>query len=77
MKSPKFTLSKLALLCLPATLLVATSTSAQQHIDQASSYSSPVAATLKVNKASADGRKRYIVKSRANLGRQTRPKPSL
>ena len=62
MKSPKFTLSKLALLCLPATLLVATNTSAQQHIDQASTYSSPVATTLKVNKASSDGRKRYIVK---------------
>lgn len=62
MKSPKFTLSKLALLCLPASLLVTTSAIAQQHLDQASTYASPVAASAKANQASADGRKRYVIK---------------
>ena len=62
MKSPKFTLSKLALLCLPASLLVTTSSIAQQHIDQASSYASPVAASINAGANNNDGRKRYIVK---------------
>lgn len=66
MKKPEFTLTKLALLCLPATLLVTTGATAQSHaqhsIDQASHYASPVAATLKTSQANADGRKRYIIK---------------
>jgi serine protease len=62
MKSPKFTLTKLALLCLPATLLVSASATAQQHLDQASAYASPVAATVKAGNVSTDDRKRYIVK---------------
>lgn len=62
MKSPKFTFNKLALLCLPATLLVPTSALAQPHVDQASAYASPVAAPVQAGSDSTDGRKRYIVK---------------
>ncbi|MGP9799940.1 S8 family serine peptidase [Rheinheimera sp. NSM] len=66
MKKPEFTLTKLALLCLPATLLVATGAAAQSQshnsIDQASHYASPLAATLKPSQGAADGRKRYIIK---------------
>ncbi len=61
MKKPEFTLSKLALLCLPASLLVATSTMAQQQPDGASRYASPVQAVKHSDSLSADGRKRYIV----------------
>lgn len=62
MKSNKFNLTKLALLCLPATLLAATSASAQDAADQGTRYSSPVSAKPFNGKDSADGRKRYIVK---------------
>ncbi len=62
MKKPQFTLNKLALLCLPATLLVAHATSAQQSIDQASRYASPVTTKALSTLTAADGRKRYIVK---------------
>ena len=60
MRKPQFTLTKLALLCLPATLLVATHTNAQITVDEASQYLSPVAAKLlPVEKNES---KRYIVK---------------
>ena len=72
MKSPKFTLTKLALLCLPATLLVTSNALAQQH-DQASNYASPVASTLKAGPDSADGRKRYIVKYKQQQLEMTGP----
>lgn len=61
MKKPQFTLNKLALLCLPATLLTVNAATAQV-VDHASRYASPVTATVKNQQAAADGRKRYIVK---------------
>lgn len=62
MKNNKFNLSKLALLCLPATLLAATTVSAQDAADQGTSYVSPAVAKAQSIKGAADGRKRYIVK---------------
>ncbi|HEY9043763.1 MAG TPA: S8 family serine peptidase [Rheinheimera sp.] len=60
MKKPQFTLNKLALLCLPATLLTAAATT--QAADQASRYASPVIAAAKNQQTASDGTKRYIVK---------------
>ncbi|MEH8016427.1 S8 family serine peptidase [Rheinheimera muenzenbergensis] len=62
MKNKKFSLSKLALLCLPATLLGTTAVSAQDAIDQGTRYSSPVSVKASSTKSSAGDRKRYIVK---------------
>ncbi|MCD1597360.1 S8 family serine peptidase [Rheinheimera aquimaris] len=60
MKKPQFTLNKLALLCLPATLLTVTATA--QAADQASRYASPVITAAKSQQAATAEAKRYIVK---------------
>lgn len=60
MKKPEFTFSKLALLCLPASLLVATSSMAQQP-DGARNYASPTIVAHHSDRQSVDGRKRYII----------------
>ena len=62
MKNNKFNLSKLALLCLPATLVAGNLANAQDAVDQGSHYAKPVTSQTVKSTLNDDGRKRYIVK---------------